>query len=367
MTKMKRKAFQLLSICAVLMFLLSACGNTTTAKNTASSGNHPADSPDIEAEDTGEKKSFSENSQDAQADPAVQIKAEGYDLLGGQLWEVSGVLVRNKVVDIHDNKDLEGLYRANYLSFDSDGRFIYLDVFPKGGTYEPYETDGKYDCFLLKTDKTYQYDADKNELVESASGTKKPYIIYILDDNTFEFVEFDSITGKAKANEIPLFFVKSHEESPYIQDHKTEIANSSSNGANNSVSSANSAGGSGNGANTAGSSANSSRNNSAGSNNSYQSILDTYTEKMEKAVPGLLSEYYSETSGVSDIEKLAEICNAKVGKLAEICNEGVGKMAELMNSRGDSYSTYEDWAGKLMDNYSDIAQEIQDAYLDSAI
>lgn len=367
---MKRKTFQLLSICAVLMFLLSACGNSTADKNTASSGRPTADSPNSESEGSGENTSFSENSQDAQAEPADQVNAEGYDLLGGQLWEVSGVLVRNKVVDIHDNKDLESLYRANYLNFDSDGRFIYLDIFPKGGTYEPYETDGKYDCFLLKTDKTYQYDADKNELVESESGTKKPYIIYILDDNTFEFVEFDSITGKAKANEIPLFFVKSHEESPYIQDHKTEIANNSSNGANSPVSSANTAGSSGNGANntgSSGSSANSSGNNKAGSNTSYQSILDTYTEKMENAVPGLLSEYYSEASGVSDIEKLAEISNAKVGKLAEICNEGVGKMAELMNSRGDSYSTYEDWAGKLMDNYSDIAQEILDAYLDSAM
>ena len=103
---MKRKAFQLLSICAVLMFLLSACENATTAENTASSGNHPAGSPDNEAEGTGDNTSFSENSQDAQADPADQVNAEGYDLLGGQLWKVSGVLVRNKVVDIHDNKDL---------------------------------------------------------------------------------------------------------------------------------------------------------------------------------------------------------------------------------------------------------------------
>ena len=362
---MKRKAFQLLSLCAVLMFLLSACGNNTADKNAASSGSPTADSPNSAAEGIDDNTSFSENSQDAQADPADQVNAEGYDLLGGQLWKVSGVLVRNKVVDIHDNKDLESLYRANYLNFDSDGRFIYLDVFPKGGTYEPYETDGKYDCFLLKTDKTYQYDADKNELVESESGTKKPYIIYILDDNTFEFVEFDSITGKAKANEIPLFFVKSHEESPYIQDHKTEIAQSSGNGANSPVSSANTAG-SGNGTNSADTNLNN-KIITAGDNSSYQSILDTYTEKMENAVPGLLSEYYSESSGVSDIEKLAEISNAKVGKLAEICNEGVGKMAELMNSKGDSYSTYEDWAGKLMDNYSDIAQEIQDAYLDSAM
>ena len=355
--KMKRKAFQLLSLCAVLMFLLSACGNSTADKNAASSGSPTADSPNSAAEGIGENTSFSGKPQDAQTDPAAQKSAEGYDILGGQLWEVSGVLVRNKVVDIHDNKDLESFYRATYLSFGSDGHFTYLDAIPKGGTYEPYETDDEYDCFLLKTDTIYQYDSDKNELVEIESGTKKPYIIYVLDDNTFEFVEFDPMTGKAKANEIPLFFAKSHEESPYIQDHKTEIAQSS-----------------GNGANSAGSSTdrdtnlnNNDRSSTVGDSSSYQSILDTYTEKMEKAVPGLVSQYRSEASGVTDIGKLAEICNNKIGKLAGICNEGVGKMAELMNSRGDSYSTYESWAGKLMDNYSDIAQEIQDAYLDSAM
>ena len=364
---MKRKAFQLLSLCAVLMFLLSACGNSTVDKNTASSARPTADSPNSEAEGIGENTSFSGKPQDAQTDPAAQKSAEGYDILGGQLWEVSGVLVRNKVVDIHDNKDLESFYRATYLSFGSDGHFTYLDAIPKGGTYEPYETDDEYDCFLLKTDTIYQYDSDKNELVEIESGTKKPYIIYVLDDNTFEFVEFDPMTGKAKANEIPLFFAKSHEESPYIQDHKTEIAQSSGNSANsaNSTDSRNVSG-----ANSAGNNTdldNNDRSSTDGDNSSYQSILDTYTEKMEKAVPGLVSQYRSEASGVSDIGKLAEICNDKVGKLAEISNEGVGKMAELMNSRGDSYSTYEGWAGKLMDNYSDIAQEIQDAYLDSAM
>ena len=384
---MKRKAFQLLSLCAVLMFLLSACGNSTADKNATSSGSPTADSPNSAAEGIGENTSFSGKPQDAQTDPAAQKSAEGYDILGGQLWEVSGVLVRNKVVDIHDNKDLESFYRATYLSFGSDGHFTYLDAIPKGGTYEPYETDDEYDCFLLKTDTIYQYDSDKNELVEIESGTKKPYIIYVLDDNTFEFVEFDPMTGKAKANEIPLFFAKSHEESPYIQDHKTEIAQSSGNSANSTGSSGsgtnsagssgsgtNSAGSSGNGANSAGSSTdrdtnlnNNDRSSPDGDSSSYQSILDTYTEKMEKAVPGLVSQYRSEASGVTDIGKLAEICNNKIGKLAEICNEGVGKMAELMNSRGDSYSTYESWAGKLMDNYSDIAQEIQDAYLDSAM
>ena len=100
---------------------------------------------------------------------------------------------------------------------------------------------------------------------------------------------------------------------------------------------------------------------------SYSSILDTYTKKMQDTVPQLVNEYNSESSGISDINELAELCNKKVGDLAEICNEGVGKMADLMYSNGDSYDTYEGWAQKLMNNYNDIAQDIMDAYLDSAM
>ena len=105
----------------------------------------------------------------------------------------------------------------------------------------------------------------------------------------------------------------------------------------------------------------------ASGNNSYQAILVEYTRKMGNAVDGLVSEYRSEAAGVSSIDRLAEICNDKVGDLAEICNEGIGEMADLMYSKGDSYETYESWAGKLQDNYTEIAQEIQDAYLDSAM
>ena len=50
---MKRKALKLLSLCAVIIFLLTACGNSTTGKNTASSGRPTADSPNIEAEGIG--------------------------------------------------------------------------------------------------------------------------------------------------------------------------------------------------------------------------------------------------------------------------------------------------------------------------
>ena len=100
--------------------------------------------------------------------------------------------------------------------------------------------------------------------------------------------------------------------------------------------------------------------------NTYQSIMEEYTAKMKKAIPGLVNEYKTAAAGISDGNRLAEICNDKINALAEICNEGVSEMAELMYTNGDSYDVYEKWAGKLMDNYTDIANEIQDAYIESA-
>lgn len=97
----------------------------------------------------------------------------------------------------------------------------------------------------------------------------------------------------------------------------------------------------------------------------YQTILDEYTQKMEKATPGLVAAYERESAGITDIDRLAKICNKQVEKLAEICNEGVGKMAELMFEQGDSYETYERWTGKLMDVYMDLSDEIMNVYLNS--
>ena len=278
--------------------------------------------------------------------------AEGYDLLGGQLWEVGAIYYRNKVIDIKDNAALADLYDSTFLSFGSDGTFDYINLFIKEGVYVPYEGDGNYPYFLLKADKTLKYDSDKKEFVESESSSKVTYLLSVLDDNTIEFVEYDAITGRAKANEDPLFFVKSDKESSFVQNNKTDISQSGNKGEASQPADSGKADNS---------------QNTGSYNSSYQAILDEYTRKMENAVDGLVREYRSEASGISDIEKLAEICNDKNGDLAEICNEGVGEMADLMYSKGDSYDTYESWAGKLMDNYNDIAKEIMDAYLDSAM
>ena len=147
-----------------------------------------------------------------------------------------------------------------------------------------------------------------------------------------------------------MIFVKSDAENPYMQNNKTDISQN----------------------NNAKESGNSSAESVQGQRQvridlSYQSILDEYTERMESAVVGLVREYKSETSGISDVKQLAEICNDKIEDLADILNEGIGEMADLMYSNGDSYNTYESWAGELMENYNDIAQEIMDTYLDSAM
>ena len=57
--------------------------------------------------------------------------------------------------------------------------------------------------------------------------------------------------------------------------------------------------------------------------------LKEYTAKIEEATPTLVEEFKTETSGITDVTKLAEISNAKIQKLAEISTEGIGKMAEI--------------------------------------
>jgi hypothetical protein len=103
--------------------------------------------------------------------------------------------------------------------------------------------------------------------------------------------------------------------------------------------------------------------------NSYQSILDYYTWKIENAVPGLIAEYNAEAANnTGGLQGLAEISNNKVVKLAEIESDGVTEMAKLYYRSGSGkYSEYEEWAMKLYDVYSDGAMKIYDAYMDSAM
>lgn len=99
----------------------------------------------------------------------------------------------------------------------------------------------------------------------------------------------------------------------------------------------------------------------------YQSVLDDYTQKIKDATPGLVDEYNTESAEAGgDVQKLAELSNAKITKLAEISNEGISKMADIMLKSGDEQETYEEWAAKLQAVYQENAQQITDAYMSSA-
>lgn len=100
---------------------------------------------------------------------------------------------------------------------------------------------------------------------------------------------------------------------------------------------------------------------------SYQSILEDYTKKLQEASPRLVNEYNKEYPSMNgDVNALAELSNKKIEKLAEISNDGTTEMAKLQLAGKSDYSVYEEWAGKLIDVYTQEAQKIMDAYLASA-
>lgn len=275
--------------------------------------------------------------------------AEGYDTLGGT-WEVGGIYYRNKIIDIHDNDTLEGMYDSTILEFREDGTFTYMMPLIFKGDYTK-STSAEDDSFILTLTTKVNIEGDK--MVEEPYDRDTKYIITLIDEKTFSFSGYDPVTGKAKANDDPLVFVKQstdNTDNDFIDENKKEISIKIPYNSNNNEKTT----------------PNTISQGSSYGQNSYEGILNTYTRKMNDALPGLISAYRSEASGVSDINRLAEICNDKISKLAEICNEGVSEMAELMYSRGDAYGTYESWSGKLMDNYSNIAGEIQDVYIFSA-
>ena len=265
-----------------------------------------------------------------------QPNADGYDILGGS-WEVGAVCYDGKVVDVHDNDALASLYDNTFLEFYRGGTFTYINLRIYGGDYT--RSKKQEDSFIL-TRNTETNMVNGERKTEAYSGNTK-HIIQIIDRNTIEFSEYDPVIGAKKVDESTLIFVKRGKDSDFIGENKEAISNGTP------------------------------RETEAYTDNavqsSYASILNTYVQKMERAVPNLVSAYRSEAAGVSDIEHLAQICNSKVEELATICNEGVEKMAELMYARGDSYNVYEKWSVKLFERYTEIALEIQNAYLDSVV
>ena len=101
---------------------------------------------------------------------------------------------------------------------------------------------------------------------------------------------------------------------------------------------------------------------------SYEDILNEYSQKLREATPRLIEEYNEEAkSNQEGLNGLATLCNEKVSELAKISTEGMQEMATLYYKQSDgSYDEYSEWAGKIQDVYMEEASKIQDAYMKSA-
>ena len=99
----------------------------------------------------------------------------------------------------------------------------------------------------------------------------------------------------------------------------------------------------------------------------YESVYKEYSQKMKDATPGLIEEYKKDAEGVSDVNKLANICTKKTEKLASICTKGGKRLATIHTKENDDEEKYNEWMNKLTDVYQDEAQKITEAYQDSVM
>ncbi len=102
------------------------------------------------------------------------------------------------------------------------------------------------------------------------------------------------------------------------------------------------------------------------SDTGYEDIYTAYESVLKETTPILIEEYRAETEGISEIDRKAEICTAKVEDLAEICNEGVEEMAQYMMTHGDAEG-YSEWSGKIYDVYMSESQKITDEYMNTLL
>lgn len=139
--------------------------------------------------------------------------------VGGFYWESAGVYYRDKLIDIHDDSGLESIYAGVILSFESDGSFVYTNLYIQTGYYEKI-LDLK-NTYLLSVTSMSLF--ENGELVEKEYSGATQYVVTLLDENTFEFAVYDPIMGIAKANDNPLVFSKYGTTSTYIETNKIDI------------------------------------------------------------------------------------------------------------------------------------------------
>lgn len=229
---MKTNAIIILSMTFIM--LMTACGshpdpqadNPTAKSTTLERTESISDSGSIEDIDKVQVQGNDQSLTNAEAEDTISPSApKGFSVIGGT-WKVGGIYSRGRLIDIHDHDAIESMYSTTIISFNEDGSFVYLRTFNERGSWAEKET-GTDDCFLLKTESSFVYDLQDGSLVEKETETtrQKQYLVTILDENTFALNEYDSITGNAKANDDPYYFVKQGTQSRYIADNKTAISN----------------------------------------------------------------------------------------------------------------------------------------------
>lgn len=269
------------------------------------------------------------------------------DYLDGT-WDIGAVNIEEMgLIELSDLSS--NFYDGAFLIFDKDHEFIFSSFYTYSGTYQI--SDNAKNVILVP-DTTLS--SSDGELVETPFDQDFHFLVTILDENTISVAYCYPETGKIKPDSELKLYVREGTVSQYIEAHKTDMDENRS--AESTIP-----------PNTESENPSHYDDPPEYNENSYEGILDTYTDLMNYSVDALVQEYNRESSGIYDMDTLAEICNEKIGVLAEICNEGIGEMASLMHRNGDSYDTYEYWADKLMDQYLEISDAIMDAYLESPV
>ena len=231
-------------ICLLISFSLLACSekgspaledtkSISEQSESLSTADEPASVLQLEnteaesSEDSKAKDSREESlSNEIKEETAAVETQEGYLKIGGT-WKVGGIYYEGHLIDINDIDAIKSMYDTTMITFNEDGSFVYLKKYNDRGMWS-IKRQGSGDCFILKTESNFVYEMQNGSLAEKEMETsnKKLYIVALLDENTFVLNEYDSITGKAKANDDPYIFVKQGESSKYIADNKTPINNS---------------------------------------------------------------------------------------------------------------------------------------------
>ena len=208
---------------------LMACGTTSAAAPPESTVT-PTENISVIGENENKTEPRAETTSNEDLPAAEEALAaetpEGYSAIGGT-WVVGGIYYEGHLIDITDSDALESLYDTNVLTFNEDGSFVYLKMYNDRGGWSLKGRDAE-NVFILNTESVFKYDLENGALVEKEieSSDKKQYIAVLLDENTFALSEYDSLTGKAKADDDPYFFVKQGETSRYIEENKTPLAGS---------------------------------------------------------------------------------------------------------------------------------------------